>query len=230
MAAAQKETIIKYIPLTATLSETEDWANLPIQYGYVQYVNTEKRVYHIYLTDSTLVYEHYEQQKLKTGDFVKLRQYNKRVKEETKTFYCCIHKCVDDEAIDKFKCGIGAVDDVNSQRQLFHFVLGHNLGSGIIHYNQTDLRPSVGDCIKIHYFVRDVKDKKSPNNQKKVVEVLRSEASNEINNDLIRNISGYLQLNYRDWNEDGDLDFAFIGDYYVHRSILKNTTLSPIVM
>lgn len=217
----KKETIIKYIPLTATLSETEDWANLPIQYGYVQYVNTEKRVYHIYLTDSTLVYEHYEQQKLKTGDFVKLRQYNKRVKEETKTFYCCIHKCVDDEAIDKFKCGIGAVDDVNSQRQLFHFVLGHNLGSGIIHYNQTDLRPSVGDCIKIHYFVRDVKDKKSPNNQKKVVEVLRSEASNEINNDLIRNISGYLQLNYRDWNEDGDLDFAFIGDYYVHRSILK---------
>ena len=217
----KKETIIKYIPLTATLSETEDWANLPIQYGYVQYVNTEKRVYHIYLTDSTLVYEHYKQQKLKTGDFVKLRQYNKRVKEETKTFYCCIHKCVDDEAIDKFKCGIGAVDDVNSQRQLFHFVLGHNLGSGIIHYNQTDLRPSVGDCIKIHYFVRDVKDKKSPNNQKKVVEVLRSEASNEINNDLIRNISGYLQLNYRDWNEDGDLDFAFIGDYYVHRSILK---------
>ena len=56
----KKEAVIKYIPLTAIPSETADWFNLPIQYGYVQYINTEKKVYHIYLTDSTLVYEPYE--------------------------------------------------------------------------------------------------------------------------------------------------------------------------
>lgn len=217
----KKETVIKYIPLTATLSETADWFNLPIQYGYVQYVNTEKKVYHIYLTNSTLVYENYERKELEKGDFVKLRQYKKRVKEESKTFICNVQKCTEDEAIEKFKCRIVAVDDVNNQRKLFHFVLGPRLVSGILHYDQTDLRPSVGDHIKIHYFVREINDKKYLGKQKKLVEVLRAEVTDESNNDLIKHISGYLELNYKDRYNDGEPDFAFIGDYYVHKKVLE---------
>lgn len=217
----KKETETRYIPLTATLSETADWFNLPIQYGYVQYVNTEKKVYHIYLTNSTLVYEHYERKELEKGDFVKLRQYKKTVKEESKTFLCNVQKCTEDEAIERFKCRIVAVDDVNNQRKLFHFVLGPRLVSGILHYDQTDLRPSVGDCIKIHYFVREINDKKYPGKQKKVVEVLRAEVTDESNNDLIKHISGYLELNYKDRYNTGDPDFAFIGDYYVHKTVLE---------
>ena len=207
--------------MTATLSETADWFNLPIQYGYVQYVNTEKKVYHIYLTNSALVYEHYERKELEKGDFVKLRQYKKKVKEESKTFLCNVQKCTEDEAIEKFKCRIVAVDDVNNQRKLFHFVLGPRLVSGILHYDQTDLRPSVGDCIKIHYFVREINDKKYPGKQKKLVEVLRAEVTDESNNDLIKHISGYLELNYKDRYNAGDPDFAFIGDYYVHKTVLE---------
>lgn len=217
----KKETEIRYIPLTATLSETADWFNLPIQYGYVQYVNTEKKVYHIYLTNSTLVYEHYEWKELEKGDFVKLRQYKKKVKEESKTFLCNVQKCTEDEAIEKFKCRIVAVDDVNNQRKLFHFVLGPGLVSGILHYDQTDLRPSVGDCIKIHYFVREINDKKYLGKQTKLVEVLRAEVTDESNNDLIKHISGYLELNYKDGYNAGDPDFAFIGDYYVHKTVLE---------
>lgn len=215
------ETIIKYVPLTAALSETPDWLSLPIQYGYVQYVNTGKNVYHIYSIDSTLVFEHYEQQELNKGDFVKLRQYKKKVKEKNKIFFCDIHKCTDAEAIEQFKCRIAAVDDVNNQRQLFHFVIGPKLISGILHYNQTELRPSVGDFIKIHYFVRNIDDKKNPGKQKKVIEVLKAEATNEVNNDLIKNISGYLELKYKDMYEDELPDFAFIGDNYVHKTILE---------
>ena len=222
----KKETEIKYIPLTAAPSETADWFNLPIQYGYVQYVNTEKKVYHIYLTDSTLVYEHYEQQKFEKGDFVKLRQYKKKVKEENKIFLCDVQKCTKDEAIEKFKCRIAAVDDVNNQRKLFHFVLGPKLVSGILHYDQTDLRPSVGDCIKIYYFVREINDKKNLGKQKKLVEVLKAEITNEINNDLIKHISGYLELNYKDWCDDGVPDFAFISDYYVHKTILEKYNIT----
>ena len=222
----KKETEIKYIPLTAAPSETADWFNLPIQYGYVQYVNTEKKVYHIYLTDSTLVYEHYEQQKFEKGDFVKLRQYKKKVKEENKIFLCDVQKCTKDEAIEKFKCRIAAVDDVNNQRKLFHFVLGPKLVSGILHYDQTDLRPSVGDCIKIYYFVREINDKKNLGKQKKLVEVLKAEITNEINNDLIKHISGYLALNYKDWCDDGVPDFAFISDYYVHKTILEKYNIT----
>lgn len=217
----KKETEIRYIPLTATLSETTDWFNLPIQYGYVQYVNTEKKVYHIYLTNSTLVYEHYERKELEKGDFVKLRQYKKKVKEESKTFLCNVQKCTEDEAIEKIKCRIVAVDNVNNQRKLFHFVLGPRLVSGILHYDQTDLRPSVGDCIKIHYFVREINDKKYLGKQTKLVEVLRAEVTDESNNDLIKHISGYLELNYKDGYNAGDPDFAFIGDYYVHKTVLE---------
>ena len=222
----KKEAVIKYIPLTAIPSETADWFNLPIQYGYVQYINTEKKVYHIYLTDSTLVYEHYERKELEKGDFVKLRQYKKKVKEESKTFLCNIQKCAEDEAIEKFKCRIAAVDDVNNQRKLFHFVLGTKQASGILHYDQTDLRPSVGDCIKIHYFVKEISDKKNPGKQKKLVEVLRAELTDGSNSDLVKRFSGNLELKYKDRYDGEEPDFAFIGDYYVHKTILEKYNIT----
>lgn len=223
---AKKEVTVKYTPLIVKASNMRDWGSLPIGYGYIQHVNTEKKVYHIYSTDSTLVFEHYDQQVLKAGDFVTLRQYKKRVKEETKTFFCDIQKCSLEEALDKFKSRIVAVDDVNEAKELFHFVLGPKLISGILHYDQTELRPSVGDCIKIHYFVRKIDDKKNPGHQKKVVEVIKSESTDEINGDLIKNISGYLELKYRDGYDYGEPDFAFVGDYYVHRSILKKYSIT----
>lgn len=164
--------------------------------------------------------------KFEKGDFVKLRQYKKKVKEENKIFLCDVQKCTKDEAIEKFKCRIAAVDDVNNQRKLFHFVLGPKLVSGILHYDQTDLRPSVGDCIKIYYFVREINDKKNLGKQKKLVEVLKAEITNEINNDLIKHISGYLELNYKDWCDDGVPDFAFISDYYVHKTILEKYNIT----
>ena len=217
----EKEISIKYVPLIAAPSETEDWFSLPEQYGYVQYVNTEKKVYHIYLTDSTLSYERYDCQKFEKGDFVKLYRYDKMVKEENKTILYNIRKCPENEAIEHFKSRIVAVDDVNSQRQLFHFVLGPNLISGILHYDQTCLRPSVGDCIKIYYFVRKVNDKKNPSKPQKIVEVLKAEIADEINDKLIKHIYGYLELKYKDMNDGENPDFAFINDYYVHKNILR---------
>lgn len=53
------------------------------------------------------------------------------------------------------------------------------------------------------------------------MEVLRAEVTDESNNDLIKHISGYLELNYKDRYNDGDPDFAFIGDYYVHKTVLE---------
>ena len=213
------ETLIKYIPLTVTPSEMADWLSLPIKYGYIQHVNTEKKVYHIYLTDSNIVYEHFKEQNLKEGDFVTCRQYTKKVKEEKKFFYKDIKKCYKDEAIAQFKCSIVAVDDVNTQKQLFHFVSESEL-FGIIHYDQTELRPTIGDFIKIYYYEREIEDKKYIGRKKKIVEVLKAEATDKVNNRLIKDINGTLELKYRYFDDDGDPDFAFIGDYYVHKSIL----------
>lgn len=222
---SKKEVTIKYTPLIVKSSDLKDWGNLPVGYGYIQHVNTEKKVYHVYSTESTLVFEHYDQQVLKAGDFISLRQYKKRVKEDTKTFFCDIKKCSQEEALAKFKSRIVAIDDVNEAKQLFHFVLGPKLISGILHYDQTALRPSVGDCIRIYYIVRKIDDKKNPGHQKIVVEVIKSEPTNEVNGDLIKQISGYLELKYRDEYGDDEPDFAFVGDYYVHKSILRKYSI-----
>lgn len=214
------ETIIKYIPLTVAPSEAADWLTLPVKYGYIQHVNTEKKVYHIYSTDSNFVYEHYDEQALEKGNFVFFRQYTKKVKDEKKYFFKEITQCDETEGLALFKCRIVAVDDVNTRKQLFHFVLGPKLISGILHFNQTELRPSIGDFIKIHYYVRKIEDKKHPGHEKKVVEVLKAEATDEVNSNLVKDIEGRLVLKYRSHYDDGDPDFAFIGDYYVHKTIL----------
>jgi hypothetical protein len=214
------ETIIKYIPLIVAPSEAADWLTLPVKYGYIQHVNTEKKVYHIYSTDSNLVYEHYDEQALEKGDFVSFRQVTKKIKEEKKLFFKDITKCDETEGLAQFKCRIVAVDDVNTQKQLFHFVLGPKLISGILHYDQTELRPSIGDFIKIHYYVRKIEDKKHPGQEKKVVEVLKAEATDEVNSNLVKDIEGKMELKYRNHYDDGDPDFAFIGDYYVHKKFL----------
>ena len=222
---AKKEISVKFTPLVIKPSDTKDWGSLPVSYGYIQHVNTEKNVYHIYSTDSTLVFEHYEKQVLKAGDFVTLRQYKKRVKDETKTIFCDIRKCSQEEALPQFKSRIVAVDDVNEAKQLFHFVLGPKLISGILHYDQTALRPSVGDCIKIYYIVRKIDDKKNPGRQKNVLEVIKSESICLINRDIVKDISGSLELKYKNGHDSGEPDFAFVGDYYVHKSILRKYSI-----
>lgn len=206
------KAIIKYIPLIAEPSDKEDWFSLPINYGYVQYVNEEKKVYHIYSTESVLIYEHYDHQNFQKGDFVKFHQYIKKVKDESKVFFCDIKRCDAADALEFFKCRIAAVDDVNENKKLFHFVLGPRLISGLIHFNETELRPSVGDRIKIYYFVREKEDKK-------VIEVIKSETTEEINTYAIKTISG--DLKYKNQPDNTDPDFAFIGDYYVHKTILQ---------
>lgn len=210
----------KYSPLVVTTSDMEDWCCLPIGYGYIQHVNTEKKVYHIYPNDSCLVYVHYDEQTLQAGDFVTFRYYKKQVKEELKTFICSISKCETEDAIGHFKSRIVAVDDVNNSKRLFHFVLGPRKISGILYFDQTDLRPTVGDCIKIYYYVRKTEDKKNPGHEKKIIEVLKAIPSTEVNAELIKNVSGDLVLKYRAGYDYGEPDFAFVGDYYVHRSIL----------
>ena len=217
----KKEIIVKYVPLIITASDVKDWLSLPITYGIVQHVNTEKKTYHIYSTDSVLSYERYETQALSKGDFVTFRQYKKKVKEETKVFFCDIRKCDPVEGLQQFKSRTVVVDDVNTQKQLFHFVLGPKKLSGILHFDQTELRPSVGDCMIIHYYVRTIDDKKNPGHQKKVIEVIKAEATEEVNSDLVKKISGFLEVKYKGGLDWGRPDFAFIGDYYVHKSLLE---------
>ncbi len=225
--ASKKEITLKYTPLMIDTANLNDWSILPFDYGYVEYVNKERKVYHIYSTDSAFIPTHYETQEFKDGDFVRFRKYSKIIKDEEKIFICEVVKCKASEAYSKFKSRVVAVDDMNISKQLFHYVAGPKLLDGIIHFDQTDLRPSVGDCIKIYYFMRQKEDKNDPDKKRKIREIIKAEASDEINQTLVKEIEGDLSLKYKDYSEDCERpDFAFIGDYYVHRSILERYNIT----
>lgn len=191
-----------FLPLAVKKKDTVDWSLFEWKYGHVGHVNKEKKVYHIFDEDSNPIFAHYGRQEFTEWDFVRFREYSKKISDRIRFFAVEISKCTEDEAIPHFRCRLAGVDDVNEKKRLFHFVLGPGKISGILHYDRTDLRPAVGDFLYIHYYVRQ-----------------RKETS-----------SGDLCLKYRgetDWfayngNEyPSSADFAFIGDYYVHKSILS---------
>ena len=234
---------IRYIPLTMSPSEAADWSVFPQKYGVVDYVNVGKKVYHICSPQGETSYEHFEKQTLKKGDFVRYRQYGTVVKGVPKTVFCDVQGCDAEEAGPAFPPVIAAVDDVNAKKELFHFVLGPGKMSGILHFNETSLHPSVGDCIKIRCYPKTIEGKNGYGG-KKVLEVLESRPTGGINSDALRDVSGLLSVHYRDsddwrWDDDemdDDLDggqtdggwgkfnapdFAFVDDCYVHKSLLE---------
>ena len=210
----------KYTPLAAAASDTPDWGSLPQQYGFVQHVNVEKKVYHIFSTAGNLFYEHFEKQVLNKGDYVALREYKSKVKDEIKVVFCDIRKCKAEEAVEHFPSMLVAVDDVNEQKQLIHFVSDKG-ATGVISFDQVTTLPSAGECLKLRCIERSVDDKKNPGHTKKVTEVLQVAATTVIDKDLVRTVRGELQLKYRDGLGSGDPDFAFVNDYYVHRKLLE---------
>lgn len=218
-----------FLPLAVKKKDTADWSLFEWKYGHVGHVNKEKKVHHIFDEDSNPIFAHYGRQEFTEGDFVRFREYSKKISDRIRFFAVEISKCTEDEAIPHFRCRLAGVDDVNEKKRLFHFVLGPGKISGILHYDRTDLRPAVGDFLYIHYYVRQRKETSS-GAVKKVIEVLKAEPTFETDPEIVRTISGDLCLKYRgetDWfayngNEyPSSADFAFIGDYYVHKSILS---------
>lgn len=125
-----------------------------------------------------------------------------------------VEKVNKETALPNFNSGIVVVDDINIQKKLFHYTFGQGKIGGIVFFNDTDLRPEVGQCLKIFYCV--TKDRKG---EKRPI-VLNVEETAEINTSAIKTIQGHLELKYKNGSWDDSPDFAFIGDYYVHHSVL----------
>lgn len=221
---------IKTIPLLVKRTDLPDWSVLPVAYGYVNHVNEEKKVYHVYTQDSTLVYEQYDKMRLSKGDFVSFRQYTT---DGEKIRIYDLRKSTYEAAVPNFKSAVAVVDGVNESKKLFHFVLGPGQPSGIVRYDQTDLRPEEGDCVRIYHYVKERKEARKPGEDKRIVEVLKVEATAEKNPRAMREISGLLEVKYHggydpydfydDDEDDSDNipDFAFVGDFYIHRNLLE---------
>ena len=220
----------KDVPLTVKRSQVVDWSVLPVQYGYVQYVNEDKKVYHVYTQDSQLVYEHYQKKDFEKGEFISFRVYKRVANLKTLVDIYSIKKCEPTIAISNFKSSVVAVDGVNEEKKLFHYVMGYQQPSGVIHYNQTDVRPVVGDLLRIYYYEREKKDEKLPSLTRKIVEILKIDKTTDTNEGVLREFSGRLSVKYHgggpdcwcfdDEDDPAEPDFAFVDNYYIHRNLL----------
>lgn len=217
----------KSVPLLVKRSQSHDWSVLPLRYGYVNHVNVEKKVYHIITQDSLLVYEPFGQKRFSKGDFVSFRLYDRLVNGKRKANVYSMETCDKGLAISSFRSKVVAVDGVNEEKRLFHFVMGPMQPSGVIRYDQTELRPEVGDCLRIYYYIREKKVSQRTWEDKRIVEVLKVEDTDETDRNTIRQFSGYLEVKYHDnGNYQDKPDFAFVGNYYVHKSVLEHAGIT----
>jgi len=205
----------KYIPLIAEKSEKKHWEILEDTFAFVDYINKEKNIIHAITTGHKEVFFPQIKPELQIGDFVTAKSYIKKVKDENRTELRQIQKIDKGSVISKFQTQIAIIDGINEQKQLFHFVLNSKL-QGIIRYSETRLRPNEGDFIKLSFATKTDKDKKLR------VKVLNIEPTEETNTNLRKDITGLLEVKYKDYNYDENMpDFAFIGDYYVPKYLLE---------
>ncbi len=195
----------------------EPWSLLPLKYGVVDYINKEKHVIHVITQESKQTFFTCKDKSISVDSFVKFREYTETRNGETRTIIVNVESCDRKEALGYMKSRVVVVDDVNPAKKLFHVVLGPRLVSDIVRFDQTDLRPSIGQFLKITYCIKKNKE------GKKHIKFLDIQETSEVCGSVTKEISGRLELKYKDDYDDnpGLPDFAFISDYYVHRNILR---------
>ncbi|WP_435254702.1 tetratricopeptide repeat protein [Tenacibaculum sp. A30] len=208
-------TEYKYIPLIVNKTEKQYWEILNDTFAVVDYINKEKNMIHVITTDNKEVFFPQIKSELQIGDFITAKSYIKKVKDENRTELRNIQKISKDSVLSKFQTEIAIVDGMNEQKQLFHFVISSKL-QGIVKYADTNLRPKEGDFIKLSYASKMGKDRKLR------VKVLNIELTKEVNPNLRKDITGLLEVKYKNYNYDEEIpDFAFIGDYYVPKYLIE---------
>jgi hypothetical protein len=216
----EDHTITKQIvtPLVISASDKSPWSILPIKYGIIDYINTEKNILHILTQESKQVFCANNLSGATTDMFVKFREYEEKRKDDTQTCIKCVSLCSRNEALPNMQHRIVVVDDVNEKKQLFHIVLGRGMLSDIIRFNQTHVRPNVGDFLDITYYTKKNKDGKMR------IKILDVNITDQICENVTKIVSGNLSIRYKDYQPKNFgpscPDYAFIEDYYVHRSIL----------
>ena len=198
-----------------TLQATDDdlWKNISSGFGYVEYINEDKNVLHIATTDSELIFapRRNAKGKIKKGCFVSFRYYKTNhgmaivnVKEEDRSI-----------VLPYFNETIVAVNNVNNTKGLFGFTLGEGKQGGCIRFEDTSLRPSQGQCLKIHYYIRE--NKKGG----KTVVALDQEETNETNPEAVRTVQGMLKV---EWDEYDGVDYHKVPRYGIIYTKQSNKT------
>jgi hypothetical protein len=206
-------------PLVIAASDKAPWSVLPIKYGIIDYINHDKNILHILTQESKQVFCANNLSDATANMFVKFREYEEKHKDAIQTYVRCVSLCSRDEALTNMNHRIVVVDDVNENKQLFHIVLGPGLVSDIVRFDQTDIRPKVGDFLNVTYCIKKNKE------GKKRIKILDVKLTDQTCENVTNIISGMLSVKYNyssdSFDEPSYPDFAFIGDNYVHSKILR---------
>lgn len=195
---------------------------------YVDYHNKEKKCYHLVSENQKELLLSHVPVKLNEGTFCKcfevpelkedthddyvflnwdLQSTPKKVKPSKAIFNGLIEKS---EGIEKFPFKTAVVDSINEDKELFHCVFGRN-SDIIIKFDQTTLRPQIGDYVNVRYIKKESKEGRS------FRKMLAIEPTDTCDKVLKKSVSGTIRLNY---NSKGQL-FGFVDDYYVPTHLVE---------
>lgn len=215
------KTNSEIIPLIGKKMQLPKWSILPLTYGAIDYINTEKKTLHIITQDNKQLFAKQEKQPFKVGDLVGFRQYQKEYKNENITCIVDIKNYPKKDILDHMPSGIVVVDDVNETKQLFHVYLKPLQISGSVRFDETSLRPQIGDFLHICYYIKKSKD------GEKFLKILNMTPTNEEIDGVKDTVHGSLTLKYKDYNVQKEYpDFGFINGYYVHKKLLMKYNIT----
>lgn len=209
---------VRLKPLMMRSTDMPLWSILPIQEGCIVRVNREKGML-IIVTPSGESYVCFDRStNCKEGDCVTFRYYEDYRKDEKRTVVVDLKLSDQPETIlEQFPKGIAAVDNVNTEKSLFHvWIRGSNgrLLDSVIRFSETAIRPKKGDSLSLRYGIN--RDKRG-HLQVQPIEITTTD---EVDETLVQSFRGELQLKYRS-SDSIDPDYAFVGDIYVPKYLLE---------
>lgn len=220
---SKKEIKYNYTPLVARKSEQERWSLFEDDVAVVDYINKEKQILHCITTDGKETFHFDKNKEYRIGDFLKCRKLSTVAKEKRKTFIADVKRIDYAKGISAFPQYVAFVDNINPQKKLFHFIVNEVI-QGVVFFNETNLRPQIGDFLEIT-LIEKVNKKQAKINYKPI----EIKSTNEVPTDLIGSDFGKLKLKKKGQNSDfsnttlnsKDADFGFVNDIYIPKHILK---------
>jgi hypothetical protein len=212
---------LKIIPLLIEKSDKRNWESLKDEYAYVEYINRDKGFIHTITTKDKEFFFQDNITKYKVGDIIRGKKLSILRENDFKIELKQISIVEDESLIYMFNKHLAVVDHINIEKNLFHYVVDYSI-HGIIQFDQTELRPNVGDFINIFAI-----KKNNNKTNKSYLKVLGVKETNESSDSLIKTIEGVLEIKHKGFSDIEALnflvipDFAFIDDHYVSHEILK---------
>lgn len=207
----------KYIPLLIEKSEKKNWEILEDAFAVVDYINNDKKTVHVITSDNLSSFFLQIKPELKIGDFLKAKILISERIDKKNIELRNIQKIDKITAISKFSKNIAFIKRVDEQNEKFYYIISSKL-NGMISYSDTNLRPKVGDFVNITYtFKENI-------NGNRFVKALFLEPSEFKDPEVIKEISGFLKVNYKN-HENKFPDFAFIENIYVPKYLLEKNSI-----